>query len=214
MLPADLHEDVATLRSRVLPRVQRPDGHGVVLVPDQLVIRMVAEAPDGLRLLDDRDLRTLKATEAELLPVALDNLRRRSGGDAWHPLKAVDGMLVLVAGDGQAASRMLILRDLLDPWPLGGVLVAVPTPEQLLVVPMNDLSHLSAFQVLVQSGNVAVQLGRASVTDQVFWFDGTSWAHIAVNRHGDEVDVLPPPGFLAMVEKLAALKMVGLQGEA
>jgi hypothetical protein len=183
-------------------------------VPGQLDIGLVTDGPDGVRSVEARDLRRWAVAPEELMPLALDNLRVRSSIASWYPLRAVPGMLVYLAGDGHAAARLLLLKELLHPWPLGGVLVSVPTPDQLLVVPMDDLDNLAAFHVLVQSSHLAHQLGREPVTDQVFWFDGDTWSHVTVNHLEDTVEVVPPPRFLRMVEHLASLKMTPVEGEA
>ena len=207
--------DLADVRQQLLPRVARPGGlpsHD--LVPGQLSVGLVVDSPAGVRSVDERDLNRWNASTEGLIGQALDNLRRRSSTDNWYSLRAVPGMLVYLAGDGHAAARLLILRELLNPWPLGGVLVSVPTPDQLLVVPLDSLEHLSTVQVLVQSGHLAHSLGREPVTDQLFWFDGANFAHMVVNHNEDTVEVLPPPGFLAMVEQLASLGMTAQPGEA
>lgn len=207
--------ELKQLRGRLLPRVLpiESDG-GVELVPGCLSIGLVADSPSGVRAVEDADLERWGVTMNELLPAAIENLRTRSTTDAWYSLRAVPGMRVYLAGDGNAGARVLILRDLIQPWPLGGVLVSVPTPDQLIAVPLDDLEQLEAFQVLVQSGRLAHELGREPVSDQVLWIDGGQIAHVHVKHGEDTVEVLPPPHFLKMIEKLAALKMVHAAGEA
>lgn len=215
IIPRQQPTHLAEVRTQLLPRVARPGGlPGYDLVPGQLSVGLVVDSPGGVHTVDERDLSRWSASQESLAAQALDNLRQRSSTDNWYSLRAVPGMLVYLAGDGHAAARLLLLKELLNPWPLGGVLVSVPTPDQLLVVPLDDLEHLSTVQVLVQSGQLAHSLGREPVTDQLFWFDGEKFAHMVVNHSEDAVEVLPPPGFLAMVEKLASLGMTAQPGEA
>lgn len=207
--------ELENVGGRLMPHVQKPGlGPSVELVPGQLAIGVVVEGPAGTRRVGDREMAAWQASPDALVETAVRNLRGRSSSEGWYPLRAVPGMLVYLAGDGHAASRMMLIRELLDPWPLGGVLASVPTPDQLLVVPLDTLDHLSTVQVLVQSGQLAHSLGREPVSDQVFWHDGARWAHVQVNHSEDTVEVVPPSGFLRMVEKLASLQLSTLPGEA
>ena len=209
-----VRHDVEEMRSHLLPRVLGPKEAGYELVPGQLAVGLFLDTVEGARAIDKRDVKRWALSPEALMSTAVDNLRLRSSMESWYPLRAVPGMQVYLAGDGNAASRLLLIRELIKPWPLGGVLASVPTPDQLLVVPMDDLDHLATVQVLVQSGYLAHSLGSEPVIDQVFWHDGVRWHHVQVNHLEDTVEVLPPPGFLKMVERLASLQLAQRVGEA
>ncbi len=203
------------VRGRILPHIQRPGaGPGIELVPGQISVGLILDGPAGSRVVGYRDMSDWRSSPETLVPMAVENLRLRSSQEGWYPLRAVPGMQVYLAGDGHAASRLLLLRELIDPWPLGGVLVAVPTPDQLLAVPLDTLENLALVQVLVQSGQLAHSLGHEPVSDQVFWHDGAQYAHVQVTHGEDTVEVMPPPGFLRMIEKLASLQLSTQPGEA
>ena len=168
---------------------------------------------------DDGSLTPLTRSELpdaseSLLASVTDRVRRTTAPGDLLPVDTLPGLFVLVSDDGLAASRMSVLPDLLRPLPLGGLVVAVPGPDQLMCVPMQSAGSIDALQILASA------LGHASthrdyvLSDQLFWFDGELWSPVPVQYGSEDITVLPPPAFVATVNRLAAMDLVQLAGEA
>ena len=209
------HPDLARVRDRLLPRLQAPHQPGGLLdwVPGKLSVALTTDTRDGPQPVDVADLERWHETAQGLMATALENLRRRSQADSWYPLQTVPGLSVYLAHDGLAASRLLLLPEMLDRWPLGGVVSAVPTPDQLFVLPIEHLDDVSALQTLVQSSTMAHAMGDFPLSDQIFWCDDRGWRHVQVEHGPDTLEIIPPPEFLDRVRQIAALSLVRTVGE-
>ncbi len=192
-------------RALLLPRLRRPEPGrpGTVIVPSLLEAGLVLETTAGEIDVGWEDLEAWGLSFEEGWEAALETLRVRSTPSRWSPVATVPGMQIYLPGGADAASRALLLPELLEPFPIEGALFAVPERDQLLVVPLHDFAHLSAVQVLVSAAQVATRSTRRPLTDQLFWTDGDRIAHVRVTHRGEETDVVPPPGFLEAAERLA-----------
>ena len=201
-----------TLRPSLLPP---GDPASVELVPGHLSVGLTVEASDeDVRPVGEGDLASWKTSIEALMPLALEQLKVESPKPRWQAVSSVPGMRLFLSGDGQSATRMLIIDHLMQSWPLGGVIVACPSPDQFLCIPLDTVEDLDALNVLATATRFAHQVARNPLSDQVFWCDGHRWHHLAV-RHGDNhVEIDPPPAFLETVGRLAAVDLVGAAAEA
>jgi hypothetical protein len=204
-----------SIRLGLLPKLKRPDGTpGLTLIPDQLQVGIVLAAFDDEVPITGDDLEAWGVTFDEAYAAALSNLRGRSSRNQLQDVDTVPGMAMYLPGRTDAASRALILDDLLEHFPAEGVLFAAPTTDQLLIVPLYDMDSLSAIRVLVTATHLATQNCTWPLSNQLFWTDGTEITHIQVVHETDNVDILAPPEFLAAVERLASMSLVAVAGEA
>jgi hypothetical protein len=177
-----------------------------------LDIGLALDGPSGPEILDLDEVLAWDLPYAELVQHAVWNLRRLTGPDALIPVDTVPGLWRYAVPDGLASSRVLCLADLLRPWPLEGAVVACPTRDQLLVVPLDGLAALQALHVLVRAN--ARQEG-ARLSDRVFWVDDDGrWTSLRVRQEGQRLDVEPHPSFVAALERLMAVSLVRVAGEA
>jgi hypothetical protein len=154
------------------------------------------------------------ASEEDLLEAVSAHVRRATAAVDLRPVDTLPGLFLLVCADGLAASRMRMLPELFARYPLGGLVVAVPGPDQLLCVPMHSAGSIDALQILASALGHAATHRDYVLSDQLFWHDGERWTTVPV-QHGDEdITVLPPPAFVATVNRLAAMDLVQLAGEA
>jgi hypothetical protein len=149
-----------------------------------------------------------------LLASVSSRVRRSTAPADLLPVDTLPGLLVLVSDDGLAASRMRWLPDLVRPMPLGGLVVAVPGPDQLLCVPMHSAGSIDALQILASALGHAATHRAEVLSDQLFWCDGERWIPVPVQHGTEDITVLPPPAFVATVNRLAAMDLVQLAGEA
>ncbi len=210
------HDDVLdTVKQQLLPHLQRPEpvpGHEIV--PGLVQVALVLQTAGGDIPVTQEDLDRWEIGFPEAYRLALENLRLRSQPARWEAVQTVPGMLMYLPGNGDAAARALLLDELLERFPPEGVLFAMPTAEQLLVVPLEDFQKLPSIRVLVTAARLASDNATRPLSDQVFWSDGERITHIRVIHDGENVDILAPPTFLAAVERLASMTLVSAVGEA
>jgi hypothetical protein len=150
----------------------------------------------------------------EIFDLAMSDLRRTASRADLRAVDTLPGLYLYVARDGLAASRMALLEDLIDTTGLGGAVVAVPTPEQLLCVPLDSAHALDTLQVLASALGHALENSEDPLSDQLFWFDGARWIPLVVIHGEEEVTVLPTPAFVRTMNRLAAMDLVRVAGEA
>jgi hypothetical protein len=203
------------VRGRLLPSIEPPDDRpGIELVPGYLSVSLVLDGVDGSRHVDARDLRTWKVTFEAAFSVAMDNLRRTTLARDFHAVHTAPGLYAWVGQDGLAPARALLVRELLRPWPFAGAILALPTPDQLLVLSLSDMTALEALPMLVETRNIAHALGARPVSEELFWHDGNE-LHVLEVKHTDEGVVIQPlPAFLRALKRLAALELSGPVAEA
>ena len=209
--------ELNAIRSRLRPRLEAPCASPqVVLVPGHLSIAIIVQEDDGnQRYVTQAEFARWGTTPEALLPIALENLRGTSSPKHWAPVRQVPGMQVYLASEGNSAARALLLPEIFgSAWPLEGILVAMPTPHQLMIVPLDRVEDLSAFHIMLVAANIACKKGPETLTNQMFWFDGKQWTHIEVRHEEDNIEVVPDDAFLAALERLSAMSMTSFAGEA
>jgi len=203
-----------SVRSQLFPRLQRPEeGPAGVFVAGQLEVGLVRLGVRETYPVTPEDLAEWGVSFKEAYDAAFANLRARSNKSRWQDVDTVPSMAIYLPGDGDAASRALLVGDLADV-PVEGILFAVPTPDQFLVVRLADADALEAIRVLVNVAHLASSASQRAITDQVFWFDGERVVHVPVVHSADNVDVVPPPGLLAAVERLVSASLLPAAVEA
>lgn len=185
------------------------------VVAGVLHVGLVLDDVDGPRRVTQEDLGAWGASTASLLALALNRLALGSDADRWVPVEAVPGLAIYQAEDGESASRLLVIDQLISAWPLGGVVVGIPASNQLFAVTLETLDDLDALNVLVVATQFAYEAADQPLTDRVFWTDGRRWLPVAV-RHtdDDEVVVELPDAAQAALGRLAALGFAAVAGEA
>jgi uncharacterized protein YtpQ (UPF0354 family) len=136
-----------------------------------------------------------KTTLGELLPLAIDNLRRRT--DLKHREKIPEmEAYFFSSGDSYDSARALLLRELLDPFPQNGVVVLMPTREHLVFTPVEHPDAWTNVAKLVGVMRRAYASAAYPVSDQAFWFDGERWALLRIDGEGDTFHMTAPQPFL------------------
>ncbi len=209
---AALHENLAHW---LLPRLQPPGTSEaeLLLVPGQLAVGFVIDTPAGWQELDRSALERLDESPPELLAAAVVNLHRLSAPQSWIDVITVPGVRIYHAADGLAASRLLILDRLLERMPPEGVIVAVPSPDQLLAVVLEGPGALEALTVMLAATGLANETTDSPLSDQAYWFDG-SWLQPLEVRHTEEgVEVVLPEALQDALQRLSSM-LYGVVAEA
>lgn len=198
---------------RVLVTAQ-PGPSSRELVRGHLYLTIAQENERGIEALSDEDAALSGLRKDELFPLAMSLLRQSTARADVKPVAALPGLHLLVAKDGQAASRMVLIPELIDADALGGVIVGVPAPDQLLIVPVKDASALESLQLLASAVSRAMDTTDSPLSDQLFWFDGEAWVPMEVEYGETEITVLPPPSFVGAMSRIAAIDLVREAAEA
>lgn len=140
-------------------------------------------------------------------------LHTSTRSDDLREIDTLEGVHVLMVDDGLAASRLTMLDSLYERPPLGGLVAATPTHDQLLCVPLESARSLDALQTLASIVGRAVDSLDDVLCDELFWFDNGVWQPIPV-QHGEKITVIPPAGFVATMNQLASMDLVRTAGEA
>lgn len=183
-------------------------------VRDHLWLSLVLLDGDGVRPVTPNDLEVMDLDAVTAWKLAEALLDRTSRTTDLRPVDTVDGLSFVVSGDGLAATRMTRLTHLLAPMPLGGIVAAVPSRDQLLVVTLDSARAIDALQVLAAALGHAAERAEEPLSDQLFWYDGRRWVPIAVVHATEDITVLPPPDFVRAMNHLAAMDLVSVAGEA
>jgi hypothetical protein len=197
---------VATPRSTELSRE---------LVRGHLYLSVAQEIDGSYVSLTAADVANSGLGTDAMFDLGMSMMRQTTSRADLHPVDTLPGLMLLLSQDGLAASRMALLPELLGTThALGGIVVAVPSPDQLLCVPLHSARSLDALQVLASALGHALESLDNPLSDQLFWYDGTRWLPLTVIHGEDEVTVMPPPGFVRTMNRLASMDLVRVAGEA
>lgn len=201
------------IRPVIVPRVAFPglreegddEPAHTELFPGFVSTYLVADEPGGAWYLQAHHLSDWNVTFDDLLPVAVENLGKRTDKDKLHPLAGspAPGVYEYDSGDSFDAARILVLEHLLGALPEHGVVVMVPSQETLLCVPLHAMEAIAAMNAMLVLGKAMYTKTGSRITDQPFWFDGRAWQHVPVQHRRGQVEVKPPDRFVRALEHLA-----------
>lgn len=203
------------IRNRLLPRIQLPQtGVGIPWIPGYLDLGLAVSTVGGFSTVSEKDIIRWGSPLRVLLTQAINNLRQKTSTSGWQPVLRVDGLYVFTASDGLSASRMLNLHDFIHPWPTEGVLVAVPTVNQLVAVPLTRTENLDAVRTLLNASEAALWASSMPLSPHLFWYDGFQWIPMPVIDTPTGIEIDPPVVFLDALDRLSSVAFSGAVGEA
>ncbi len=118
-----------------------------------------------------------------------------------HPQVPAIRMITDTSGD--AASHLLCLRDLIQPFPATGALVVVPSRSQLMVLPLTDISSVGWLDVLAQAGRENYLRASDPISPDLYWVDGAQYQRFEQTNTNGEMVLHPPEAFRLVVQRLA-----------
>ena len=178
------------------------------IVPGCLYLGVFWQGPQGPQKVTASALEEWNLPIATVIEIAKWNLRRKTPASGWTEVDTIGGLHTYFAKDGNASSRALCLEDLIRPWPFEGVLVSCPTRDQLYVLPLNYLEVLQAIRIMVLAGNVSRLEGSIPLSNQLFWYDGTTWEQIQIRYREEQVEIQPSSRFMDALERITAVNMM------
>jgi hypothetical protein len=184
------------------------------LIEGHLYLAVARDIDDHLHLLEAADLVDLGVDADTAFDTAYALLERTTEPSDLRPTDTEPDVWFAVSGDGLAASRLALLPQLVVPMPLGGIVAAIPAHNQLLVMFVDSARALDALQVLASTVSAAADDPDNLLSDQLYWNDGTRWVPVPVHHGDDDITVLPPRGFVETMNRVAAMDLVSVAGEA
>ncbi|MBT3218748.1 MAG: hypothetical protein HN348_06620 [Proteobacteria bacterium] len=202
-------------RASLRPRLHQADrGVGVSFIEGVLNLGLCLEQDGQLYDVDQAQLDAWGQTVEDLLPAAIDNLRRHTSVEELIHVDTTPGMYFYLAQNNLVAERLLLASELFANWPMGGLLACVPDNQQLLLVPLHAIAAVEILDVLVNSAQYLAGSSEDPLSNQVFWTDGGEWEHLHVCTTSGSIDLFPPENFLRAIERLAAMQLVPKVAEA
>ncbi len=189
-------------------RTAKDPAQGTLVIPalPPLQINIVVDEAETVWYIRQKHLDEWKTTLGELLPVALENLRKRSPPSLLRPVEKLPGILACETGDSYDAARMLILKDVVSPWPKEGVVAAVPVRDLLLCVRLDSIDALRAMNPMFAFAQHVASSGAYDITGHALWFDGTTWEYVPTSVSEKKVSVYAPDRFVEMLNRLGGSK--------
>lgn len=209
------HPNWTHAKTHILPRVARPEAARTGLcVTAALGVELVLPGEHGEQSVSEEMLAAWGVSAIDAAAHAVENLRARADeGTEWVELPAAPFVYAMYSEDGDAASRMLVLDEVIDV-PLSGVLVAVPTRGQLVVLPLTHYEVLDDLPTLVLGAQLAARASSEPLSTQLFFFDGEGWTTLEVDDTPGETRILPSPGLARALEMLLSQSLAPMVAEA
>jgi hypothetical protein len=167
----------------------------------ELGVNLVIDQADTMVYVTEEMLAASGQTGDHWLKQALTNLRERTPPDCLEVVHEESGLRLCSVGDAYDSSRALLVEELAPEAATAGVLVAVPSRDELLVLPVEPkaLIHVHLLKMLAEKNH---QNAPYAVSDKVYWVHSGTWRLFPITIRNDKVDVKPPAEFLAIVSTM------------
>ena len=202
-------QSLEQVRDRLIPRIgpinwiPEPESRRI-LIPDSIQVNLAVDETGAIWYVSRQHLERWRVAFDDLYPIAIGNLGKRSPSEAWKTFPNVAGVLFYDVKDGNGASRILVLKALLAPWPSGGVIAAVPMRDLLMCVRFNTLENLKSTQHLIALARQMHSKEGYPISAELFWSDGETLERLPMRRAGNAMEVVPPPRFRTVLEAMKA----------
>jgi hypothetical protein len=167
-----------------------------------LSINLVIDHPETMSYVTEQMVENSGQPGDEWLKQALANLRRRTPEDCFTTIHEESGMLLCSVADAYDSSRALLLDSLLPETFDLGCLVALPSRDELLVLPIavRSLPCLHLMKVLAEKN---YKTAPYAITDEVFWVHQGTWRPFPMEIRNNDLAIRPPPEFIEVLQQLA-----------
>ena len=203
-LDRELSEVVDRLLLRVGPPFPLLQGAAKVwsqpLHDTGLVVSLVIDHPETMSYVTEDMITRSGAPGEHWLTHALKNLRERTPSDALEPVHDDSDVRICAQGDAYDSSRALIIGEQLTDVP-HGYFLAIPSRDELLVLPVTAkaITTVHLLKLLVIQSH---QKAPYPVSEELYWVFQGKWHAFPIEIKGHEVNVRPPPEFVALLETI------------
>jgi len=211
-----METDLASAADRLLARLGQPFADlpnsqkvwSTPLAGTELILNLVIDHAETMTYVTERLVQESSRPGEEWLERALVNLRGRTLPEVFQVIHEDSGMLLCNVGDAYDASRALIVDELLPEYRATGYFVAVPSRDELMVLPVTPrgLAHLHLLKLLAEKSYKSVPY---PISAEVFWVRDRSWLVFPISIQKDEVTIRPPPEFSPLLASLGQEERLG-----
>jgi len=205
----DLPTDLAVVADQLLVRLGQPLHGGATeeikvwsqpLPNTSLVVNLVIDYPDRMIYATEPMIAASGKPGEEWLQRALANLRKRTPPDCLQSIHDESGMMMCNVADAYDSSRALLLEDLLPSDYPNGCLIALPSRDQLLALPVDRgaLAFAHLMKVLAERN---YRSAPYAISEDVFWVREGVWRVFPMDVQGDKVTLQPPEEFMDIVSE-------------
>jgi hypothetical protein len=213
VLSTEVNEDLPTNLAAVADQLMVRLGQPLQPAPDEarvwmqplpgtgLVVNLVVDYPNRMIYATEEMIAASGRSGAEWLEKALANLRSRTDADCFQPIHEDSGLLMCNVADAYDSSRALLLGALLPQGSADGWFVALPSRDQLLVLPVDD-SALAFVHVMKIVSDRNYKSAPYPISDEVYWVHDGAWHVFRIKVEGEKVTLEPPPEFLDVLKRI------------
>lgn len=170
------------------------------IVPEHLSVFIAVDEENTVWTAGNDKLQEWGISFEQAYDIGLENLRRRTDFRQQAKFPPVPEISYYNAGDAYDASRALLLGDFVQPFPSGGVVFGVPTRDHFFWSPVRGRQTLQVIPAMLQLNAKFLEEGAKPITNQLFWFSGSTFELIPIEwtQQGPKVGA-PPPGLRAAI---------------
>lgn len=204
-LPTELNAVAEQLLPRLGPpfraRAGDPKLWGQAVEGTDLIINLVVDYPNRMVYVTEEMMAASAQPAGTWLDRALANLRQRTPIEAFQPVHEDADLLVCTLGDAYDSARALLLDTLLPAGTADGFFVALPSRDQLLVLPVTTqaLTFVHLLQILVDKQYKTLPY---PISDEIFWVRAGVWRSFGIDIDGNKVTIQSPEEFLEVLERI------------
>jgi hypothetical protein len=204
-VPLDLAAAADQLLVRIGPPFHKDAGDAKIwseaIGDTGLSINLVLDYPSRMSYVTEQLLLESGKPAQVWLTKAIENLHARTPADCLKLVDAESGIRMCTVGDAFDSSRVLVLDRLLPDGRENGFFVAVPSRDQLLVLPVTRLSLANVY-LLKQVAEKTYPTAPYPISNDVFWLRNGKWHRFGIQIRGEQATISPPPEFAEVLSRL------------
>lgn len=165
-------------------------------------ICLVVDQPDTMSYVTEAMIAESDKSGSEWFALALQNLHERTPPDCFKVVHEESGLLLCCVNDAYDSSRALLLDALLPESSALGWLVAIPSRDELVVLPVSwdCLPHVHVPWLVARQ---SYQRAPYAISDNVYWVRQGVWRLFSITGRGQELQFQPPPEFVELIKENA-----------
>jgi hypothetical protein len=203
--PKNLGEVTDRLMVRIGQPLRAPNAEGALwcqpLGDTGLQLNLVIDYPQSMVYVSEKMIEESGQPGETWLAPALANLKEKTPSGCLDTIDADSGLKLCAVGDAYDASRALLLETLLPEFVERGYFVALPSRDELLVLPVTKEAILNVGWMKVLADR-NYKSAPYSISDEVYWVRGGGWLRFPMELREQRLSITPPPEFLGILDEL------------
>lgn len=168
-----------------------------------LVAAFVYDLPTSVRTVSPGHLAAWPEPHAELLRIALDNVRREGVEHQSVPLDGGGTIEALSGNHFFVGSHALMLAEHVPDTEGYGALVAIPTRHAFLFHAIRDRSVVRAVNTLIVLADGMFRQGPGSISPRLYWWRGGTFSVLPAAVGTNGIRFAPPDSFVELLNQVA-----------